>query len=72
VRLEFRGVAHAPDVLREAVEEADLLAHTQAPLEQVGQVTRLAHDALLAGDGEIPDEECKVLPPSRWHRLGVQ
>lgn len=64
-------MAYAPDVLKEALEEADLLAHSGATVEEVGACTRLAHDALLAGEGEIPDEACKILHPSRWHRLGI-
>jgi hypothetical protein len=64
-------MAAAPDVLKEALEEADLLAHSGGSIEEVGECTRLAHDALLAGEGEIDDERCKVLHPSRWHRLGI-
>ena len=65
-------MAYAPDVLREAVEEADLLAHSGGSVEEVGEATRLASNALHAGDGQIPDEDCKVLHPSRWDRLGIQ
>ncbi|HLG07577.1 MAG TPA: hypothetical protein VI409_02780 [Gaiellaceae bacterium] len=49
----------APDVLRIALREADLLANTGAPIEQVTPIIRLANKALQAGDGEIPDEEVR-------------
>lgn len=51
----------AQDVLRIALREADLLAHTGAPIEQVAPIVRLAKRAFEAGDDEIPDEEVRAV-----------
>jgi hypothetical protein len=65
-------MVYAPDVLREAVEEADLLTHSGGTLDEIRPIIRLASDALHAGDGEVPDEAVRdCLHPTRWDRLGV-
>ena len=60
-RMRYVPEVKATDVLRISLREADLLAHTGASIEQIAPIIRLAHDALRAGDGVIPDEQVRAV-----------
>jgi hypothetical protein len=66
-------VAYAPDVLREAVQEASLLAETGGHLEQLQALARLAASALDAGESDVRDDEVRKggLSPGGLQRLGL-
>jgi hypothetical protein len=72
-RDKLPSVAQAPDVLKEAVGEAALLAETGGQLEQLQALAKLARSALEAGDGEVPDDEVREggLSPGGLARLGL-
>jgi len=66
-------MAYAPDVLREAVQEASLLAGTGGTLEELQRLAKLAASALHAGQGDVPDDEVRKggLSPGGLTRLGL-
>ena len=66
-------MAQARAVLEVALDEADLLAHSGGDVEEIAPIIRLAHDALRAGDGDIPDEQVRDsgLHPVKLARLGL-
>jgi hypothetical protein len=66
-------MAYAPDVLREAVQEASLLAGTGGTLEELQSLAKLAEKALHAGEGAVPDDEVQAggLSPGGLSRLGL-
>jgi hypothetical protein len=52
-------MANARDVLKEAINEMNLLAGSGGTLEELQALARLAHTAFHAGDGEVPDDEVR-------------
>ena len=73
-------MAYAPDVLRVALKEAALVANSTTEdnfalsrdLKTIAELTRFALKALDAGEGDIPDDECRrVLPIHSLTKLGI-
>jgi 8-oxo-dGTP pyrophosphatase MutT (NUDIX family) len=66
-------MADARAVLREAVEEAGLLATTGGSMEKLQALALLARKARWAGEGEVPDEEVREsgLHASGLSKLGL-
>jgi hypothetical protein len=66
-------MANARAVLKEAVEEAALLAGTGGELEELQALAKLAAKALHAGDGDVPDDEVREggLHPTGLGHLGL-
>ena len=66
-------MANARAVLKEAVDEAGLLAGSGGTLEELQALAVLARSALWAGEGEIPDDEVRNggLHATGLHRLGL-
>ena len=52
-------MANARDVLKEAIYELSLLAESGGTLEELQALAKLAHKALHAGDGEVPDDDVR-------------
>jgi hypothetical protein len=66
-------MADAQAVLEVALDEADLLAHSGGSVDEIAPIIRLAHDALRAGGGQIPDDDVRQsgLHPTKLARLGL-
>jgi hypothetical protein len=64
-------MADARLVLKETVEELNLLAGSGGTLEELQSLSRLAHQAMTSKTGTVPDEAAQILHPSRWTRLGL-
>ena len=64
-------MADASAVLRETVEELNLLAGSGGTLEELQQLSKLAYRAMTSQDGTVPNEDAQILHPSRCNRLGL-
>jgi hypothetical protein len=64
-------MADAKLVLRETVEELNLLAGSGGTLEELQALSKLAHRSMTSKTGTVSNEDAQILHPSRWSRLGL-